>query len=117
MHGLTCFTFVIDEMLLSLKIAVGDMKLASAIGDAYLQFGQSLLDDVDGTVTQMIARDLKNNVVNINNEILARWMQGKGRKPVAWDTVIKVLREIDMHDLASRMENNLSKCTTTATSS
>ena len=100
-------------MLLSFKTAVGDLKLASEIGEAYLQFGRSLLADKDGTVTTSIAERLDHNAAAINQEILGLWLQGKGRQPVQWSTVIDTLREINLLDLASQMEQNLKTHTDT----
>ena len=96
-----------DEMLLSLKTLYGKLNIAREIGEAYKQFGRSLLEDKDETVTTSIAERLDHNAAAINQEILGLWLQGKGRQPVQWSTVIDTLREINLLDLASQMEQNL----------
>ena len=97
-------------MLLSFKTAVGNRNIAKEVGERYLQFGCILLDDEDGAVTTSIAANISDSA-RINQEILSRWLQGKGKHPVQWSTLIEVLRDIDMHDLATHMEHNLSVMT------
>ena len=94
-------------MLLSVKKIVGNRKISQEIGQAYRQFGRSLLNDEDGTITDGIAAETNNDAVAINDQIFSLWLQGQGRHPVQWSTLIHTLREIDMHDLASHMEQNL----------
>ena len=94
-------------MLLSFKTVLGNRKIAQEIGRAYHQFGCSLLDDEDGTITSGIAAKENYNAVAINDQIFSLWLQGQGRQPVQWPTLIHTLREINMHDLASHMEQNL----------
>lgn len=106
-----------DEVLLSLKTLFTNCNIAEEIGDGYKQFGYSLLDDKDGTVTNGIAEGREHDTAAINKAILELWLQGKGKQPVQWSTVIDTLKDINMHDLASQMECSLNTHTTTVTSS
>ena len=90
----------------SFKTAVGNRNIAQEVGEEYLQFGRVLLDDAEGTVTTNIATDIT-DAPSINQEILKWWLQGKGKQPVQWSTLIEALRDIDMHDLATHIEHNL----------
>ena len=45
--------------------------------------------------------------INVNFEILQRWVQGKGKLPVEWATLIEVLRDIKLSELAHEMEEAL----------
>ena len=45
--------------------------------------------------------------VDITVEILQQWLQGRGRRPVTWQTLIKCLRDTDLNVLADNMESLL----------
>ena len=36
--------------------------------------------------------------------VFIEWLQGKGRKPTTWDTVIKALMEADLSELAGDLK-------------
>ena len=93
-------------MLLSFKKAVGTRSIAQEVGEEYLQFGRVLLEDPEGTLTTSIAAGIT-DAPSISQEILSRWLQGKGKQPVQWSTLIDALRDIHMHDLATHIEHNL----------
>ena len=46
----------------------------------------------------------RENAERINTEILREWATGKGKKPVSWETLIEVLRDIELDALASEIE-------------
>ena len=70
-----------------------------------MQFGFLLLNDTSGAVTQSIAA--KGDSTRINHDILCLWLQGKGRQPVQWSTLIETLKDIDMSVLANDIEKHL----------
>ena len=39
--------------------------------------------------------------------ILKQWIQGKGMQPVQWSTLIDVLKEIELSELAKKIEESL----------
>ena len=63
-----------------------------------------LLHDDDGMMTQAITDECHNNAFKINYE---RWIQGEGKKPLQWSTLIDVLKEIELSELALTIEQNL----------
>ena len=65
-----------------------------------------LLNDTNGTVTQAIMGQHP-EAINVNFEILQRWIQGKGKLPVEWATLIEVLRDIKLSELAHEMDEAL----------
>ena len=97
-----------DKILLTIRKALGNRKLANEIGERYHVFGHSLLCDDEGTETRKIEASFE-SAVEINNEIFGCWLQGRGRQPVEWDTIIATLRDISMDDLASHIEHNLAE--------
>ena len=67
-------------------------------------FGILLLDDKTGAVVDSIVGENRGNAKNINMAILKRWLQGKGRQPVTWRTLIDVLQDADLNILAKDIE-------------
>ena len=41
----------------------------------------------------------------INLKILQKWINGIGQ-PVSWDTLVQVLKDIQLHELARKVHNN-----------
>lgn len=48
-----------------------------------------------------IRNDVQNQSINACETVLSEWLQGKGRKPTTWDTVIKALEEADLSELSA----------------
>ena len=80
-------------------------SVAKEMGSNYFTFGVFLLNDTMGTATRALEDQYQRNAERINHEILTHWLQGKGAQPVAWSTLIGVLRKISLHQLADEMEN------------
>ena len=85
------------------------MDLAIEIGPEYEKFGTLLLEDEMGNKVNSIVKSKHYIPVDITVEILKQWLQGKGRKPVTWQTLVKCLRDMKMHVLADNIENSLSE--------
>ena len=85
------------------------MDLAEEIGADYKKFGTLLLEDKKGKKVKNIEVTEHGDPVDITVEILTQWLQGKGRKPVAWQTLVKCLRDTDLNALADNMESLLSE--------
>ena len=73
------------------------------IGTHYKKLGILLLNDTTGTVTQAIIKQYHHHASEINMEILQRWIQGQGM-PVEWATLIEVLKDIELTELAREIE-------------
>ena len=67
-------------------------------------FGVTLLEDENGVNVRNLERNHTNNIVDINTEIIQKWIAGRGKKPVTWGTFIKVLRDIELTNLADEIE-------------
>lgn len=93
---LTCF-----------KTSSGTMNVAEQIGLKYKSLGVHLLEDVTGSITDAIEKECLLNAAHINMKILQRWIKGQGRKPLSWVTLIDVLRDIQLSELAHEIEHNL----------
>ena len=90
-------------------VANGHMDLAEEIGAEYDKFGTLLLDDENGNKVKNIEVSKRGDPVGITVEILKQWLQGKGRKPVAWQTLVKCLRDTDLNTLVDKMKRSLSE--------
>lgn len=93
--------------LISFKTRSGNINVLEQIGADYRKLGVLLLDDDTGAVTQAIFRQYQHDATDINIEILQRWIQGKGKLPVDWATLIRALKEIGLSELARKMEQTL----------
>ena len=93
---LTCF-----------KTSSGSINVAERIGAQYLTFGLQLLEDATGAITKAIEEECHHNAYKINLEILMKWIGGQGRRPLSWATLIKVLKDIQLSELAREIEHNL----------
>ena len=54
-----------------------------------------------------IERDHEKSVVRACQTMFSEWLEGKGRKPISWNTLIKTLKEADYSELASEVETIL----------
>ena len=88
--------------LLRFRTASG--KLIDQIGIHYWKLGVLLLNDDTGAVTQAIVEQYREDATKINREILQRWTQGSGKLPVEWATLIEVLKDIGLMELAREIE-------------
>ena len=51
-----------------------------------------------------IAHKHKNDVEQINSEIIQQWIAGRGKRPVTWETLTEVLRDSELGTLAGEIE-------------
>ena len=72
------------------------INIVEMVGVSYLKFGIFLLNDTNGDIVNELEMKHRRNAEEINMAILQKWLQGKGKKPVTWSTLIDVLRKIDI---------------------
>ena len=87
----------------------GGIRIIQRIGIEYLSLGTLLLNDDDGAITRAIITANHYQPKSINHEILSKWCQGQGRQPVTWTTLIEVLYEIELSELAQDIRSVMSK--------
>lgn len=51
---------------------------------------------------------MRGNQFELTNEILNLWLQGKGRLPATWQTLIEFLQDIGLNRLAHEIKSILS---------
>lgn len=82
-------------------------KLAQGVGDKYFTFGILLLDDKTGARIGAIEREKMKNAKEINLQVFGEWVQGEGKNPVSWKTLISVLEDCELNQLATSIKANL----------
>ena len=79
-------------------------NIVAEIQNDYYQFGTRLLGDTNGVRIKGIERDNRGIPVDITVEISRQWLQGKGRTPVTWQTLVECLRESRLSVPADHIE-------------
>ena len=82
----------------------GALRIIQQIGQHYKKLGTLLLEDDTGAITEGIIAAHPHQPEHISDAILAKWLNGIGRQPVTWATLIAVLNEIDLKQLARDVE-------------
>ena len=85
------------------------IDIAVEIGPDYEKFGTLLLEDKKGNKVKNIKVSEHGDPVDITVEILKQWLQGKGRKPVTWQILVKGLRDTNLNALADDIESSSSE--------
>ena len=81
--------------------------IVQQIGGHYSDLGIHLLQDDTGAITQALASQYHHDANAINQAILSRWIQGVGKQPVTWDTLIEILDNIGLPLLANEIKEGL----------
>ena len=87
----------------------GFKDIAAEIQNNHELFGTLLLEDTNGNIVKSIVKASNGNPVDITLEILRWWLQGSGRLPVTWQTLIKCLRDTKLNVAANYIEGALSQ--------
>ena len=70
----------------------------------YVKFSAFLLDDSTGSRVKIMAHKHHYDAERINTEIIQEWLTGRGKHPVNWQTLVEVLRDIELSTLADEIE-------------
>ena len=78
-----------------------DVHIIERIGVDYRDIATELVNDIHGTILPAIEKDQLGKTDEIIATIFRRWLAGKGRQPVTWQTLVDVLRDTaKLHNLA-----------------
>ena len=83
------------------------INIVERIATKHCQLGISILKDDTGAVNDAIEAQYRPDQNRITKAILQKWLEGTGRTPQSWATLITVLREIGLNVLAQEIEDNL----------
>jgi hypothetical protein len=90
------------------KKSGGHFNIITCIGANHRMFGILLLDDKRGEITDAMFQSELGRPDAIVQKIFMRWLQGTGRAPRSWGTLVTVLEEMGVVDeLASTVRENL----------
>lgn len=78
----------------------GPINIPQEIGVKFRMFGIFLLEDTNGSTVEALAHQHRENPEAINMAVLREWLQGKGRQPVTWQTLVGILRDCELNTLA-----------------
>ena len=101
--SLSCIA-VTSPTLPELRSFQGRIKIVREIGTHHTTFGILLLEDKNGARVAAITDRYRDNAEQINTEILREWLNGRGKQPVTWGTLIGVLRDTELDVLAGDIE-------------
>lgn len=87
------------------------INIPEEIATKYYQFGTLLLDDRYGSRVESITHKHHRDPENINTEILREWLNGRGKHPVTWVTLVEVLQDIKLYTLARNIEDVMCQAT------
>lgn len=85
------------------------IDIAAEIGTDYDMLGTLLLNDHSGNKVNNIEKFKQGHPVDITVAILKIWIEGKGKMPVTWQTLVTCLRKTKLNVLASDIEAVLFK--------
>ena len=80
------------------------ISIPARIGQKYWHFGILLLQDNTGNVVETLEHECQKNAEMINLKICKKWINGIGL-PVSWDTLIQILHDIELHQLANEVHD------------
>ena len=83
------------------------IRIIQRIGTKYRSLGILLLSDNDGSITDGIIGANHYQSDDITYAIVSRWRRGQGRQPVTWATLMTVLHEIELSELAKDIASTI----------
>ena len=86
--------------LLGFSCAKKQANIPVEIGTKYIEFGTLILQDTSGAKVKNLEHKYQRDAERINTEIFREWLNGEGKQPVTWATLIEVLHDIELSSLA-----------------
>lgn len=93
-------------MAVTLPVLV-QKNVPAKIGVNFYKLGLLLLEDDYGNKTDAIVEAHSNNPEMIAIKIFQKWINGDGKTPATWATLIQVLKDLKMNRLCRDIENSL----------
>ena len=81
-----------------------EINIPAQIGTKYTSFGILLLNDSNAAQVKSIETKYHEDAQEINLEILRQWIEGIGKQPVTWRTLVDVLCKIGLTTLADEIK-------------
>ena len=97
--------------LLGFSCAKKQANIPVEIGTKYIEFGTFILQDTSGAKVKNLEHKYQRDAKRINTEIVREWLNGEGKQPVTWATLIEVLHDIELSSLAKDISGVLYQTT------
>ena len=113
MMASTGYTGVPTVKLLTSLPILGDctkpknLSIIQRTGTRYTKLAMFLLDDDNCEIVDSLMEKYRDDPEKIVTAVYKKWISGTGRKPVTWQTLLDVLREIELNSLAEEIETAL----------
>ena len=86
----------------------GSIKTVQQCSSKYYNIGVFLLSDFNAHIVQSLVMEHKNVNEDIMKAVFKKWIDGTGKTPISWNTLIKVLRQVELGTLADELQNAMS---------
>ena len=90
-------------LLLQFPTKLRKLNIIESIALQHSMLSILLLND---DITKAVGQSSRDSF-RITFEVLKQWIQGKGRTPITWETLVKVLESIDLRVLAREINDSL----------
>ena len=84
------------------------LDIPTRVGANYDKFGILLLNDIKGNRVRAFTKQHQQDAEDVMLRILGDWLEGKGLKPVSWETLVTTLRDTGLSALADEIQQKLS---------
>ena len=91
--------------LLNFKDGTSIINIPLRISTKYFNFGTQLLYDFN--YVRSLEQQWNRDSQQINTLILQEWLNGKGKEPRTWATLVEVLKDIELGELASQIKGSI----------
>ena len=79
------------------------MDIITAITQDWKNFGIYFDFDETGRTLNCIAKDYHYHSIDCCTQMMTEWLEGSGRQPATWATLIDLLKDAEMNDLAQQL--------------
>lgn len=90
--------------LMRYKTSDSYINIPQRIGTKYRLFGVMLLE-VDYSYIEAVEQQFMKDAEQINCHILQEWLNGRGKQPKTWATLVEVLVDIELCTLAEEISS------------
>ena len=81
------------------------INIVQMIGADYFDLGVGLLQDETGAIMNSLVKQHRENAIDINRQVLIKWLNGEGKHPVSWATLATELERYGHVTLASKIRS------------
>ena len=90
------------------------MCIIKTIAKDWKDFGYLLNFDETGRTIDCIAKENQLRPIDCCTHMMREWLEGRGRQPATWATLIDLLKDAEINDLAQQLERMVLGRDTTA---